>query len=172
MDSWLKGRGVRLKLGKRFVRLELCPLMCARSGTSLDCKSLRRWFESICALMSRSSNGEGNGLLSHPCGFDSCTRHFCFARSTEKDSSLLSRRCGFKSRAKHFGYVAKRLCSGLLTRQTQVRPLSCPLRSGDVTAAYRSSKPGVRVQSPFRASDQQKSWLLWVHSSVGRASGC
>ena len=109
--------------------------------------------------MSRSSNGEGNGLLSHPCGFDSCTRHFCFARSTEEDSSLLSRKCGFKSRAKHYGYVAKRLCSGLLTRQTQVRPLSCPLRSGDVTAAYRSSKPGVRVQSPFRASDQQKSWL-------------
>ena len=100
--------------------------------------------------MSRSSNGEGNGLLSHPCGFDSCTRHFCFARSTEEDSSLLSRKCGFKSRAKHYGYVAKRLCSGLLTRQTQVRPLSCPLRSGDVTAAYRSSKPGVRVQSPFR----------------------
>ena len=49
------------------------------------------------------------------------------------------------------GYVAKRLCSGLLTRQTQVRPLSCPLRSGDVTAAYRSSKPGVRVRVPFRA---------------------
>ena len=114
--------------------------------------------------MSRSSNGEGNGLLSHPCGFDSCTRHFCFARSTEEDSSLLSRKCGFKSRAKHYGYVAKRLCSGLLTRQTQVRPLSCPLRSGDVTAAYRSSKPGVRVQSPFRASDQQKSWFLWVSS--------
>ena len=87
---------------------------------------LTGWFESICALMSRSSNGEGNGLLSHPCGFDSCTRHSCFARSTEKDSSLLSRRCGFKSRAKHYGYVAKRLCSGLLTRQTQVRPLSCP----------------------------------------------
>ena len=157
MDSWLKGRGVRLKLGKRFVRLEHCPLMCARSGTSLDCKSLRGWFESICALMSRSSNGEGNGLLSHPCGFDSCTRYFCFARSTEEGSSLRRRKCGPPSRAKHYGYVAKRSCSGLLTRQMQVRVLSCPfLCSGDVTAAYRSSKPGVRVQSPFRASDQHK----------------
>ena len=146
MDSWLTGRGVRLKPGKRFVRLEHCPLMCARSGTSLDCKSLRGWFESICALMSHSSNRRGQRIPNPPIGVQ-----VLYETS---------------------GYVAKRLCSGLLTRQTQVRPLSCPLRSGDVTAAYRSSKPGVRVQSPFRASDQQKSWLLWVHSSVGRASGC
>ena len=146
MGSWLKGRGVRLKPGKRFVRLEHCPLMCARSGTSLDCKSLRRWFESICALVSHSSNRKGQGIPNPQ----------IWVQIPYEIS----------------GYVAKRLCSGLLTRQTQVRPLSCPLRSGDVTAAYRSSKPGVRVQSPFRASDQQKSWLLWVHSSVGRASGC
>ena len=154
MDSWLTGRGVRLKPGKRFVRLEHCPLMCARSGTSLDCKSLRGWFESICALMSRSSNGEASKPFMRVRLLHETL--FCFARSTEEDSSLLSRKCGLKSRAKHYGYVAKRLCSGLLTRQTQVRPLSCPLRSGDVTAAYRSSKPDVRVRGPSRVFSRLK----------------
>ena len=88
-----------------FVRLEHCPLMCARSGTSLDCKSLRGWFESICALMSHSSNRRGQRIPNPPIGVQ-----VLYETS---------------------GYVAKRLCSGLLTRQTQVRPLSCPfLRFG------------------------------------------
>ena len=107
MDSWLKGRGARLKLGKRLVRLLHCPLMCARSGTSLDCKSLRGWFESICALSSRSSKRRGQGIPNPQIWVQ-----IPYGKS---------------------GYVAKRLCSGLLTRQTQVRPLSCPLRSDDVT---------------------------------------
>ena len=75
LDSWPTGRGSRLKPGKgsfdsntvhlreqgscacvwfNYVRRVYAHLsgsiMCARSGTSLDCNSLRGWFESICAL--------------------------------------------------------------------------------------------------------------------------
>ena len=81
--------------------------MYAQTGTGPDCKSLRGWFESICALVSHSSSRRGQGIPNPQ----------IWVQAPYEIS----------------GYVAKRLCSGLLTRQTQVRPLSCPLRSDDVT---------------------------------------
>ena len=75
MDSWPTGRGSRLKPGggsfdsntvhlraqgscacvwfnymRRVYTHVYGSITCAGSGTSLDCNSLRGWFESICAL--------------------------------------------------------------------------------------------------------------------------
>ena len=68
---------------------------------------LTGWFESICALVSHSSSRRGQGIPNPQ----------IWVQVPYEIS----------------GYVAKRLCGGLLTRETQVRPLSCPLRSDDVT---------------------------------------
>ena len=47
----------------------------------------------------------------------------CLIRSIGEDRGLLILRILYETS----GYVAKRLCSGLLTRQMQVQVLSCPL---------------------------------------------
>ena len=114
-----------MKPGKRFVRLEHCPLMCARSGTSLDCKSLRGWFESICALVSHSSNRRGQGI----------------------PNPQIRVQVLYET----YGYVAKWFCSGLLNRKTQVRILSCPLRPRRLTERPGGYEPP--CARPTRAGD-------------------
>ena len=77
-------------------------------------------------------------------------------RSMEEDAAPLRPGYGFESHPEQYGYVAKRLCTGLLTRETQVRPLSyplyiCPCRLMDRPGRYeRSSACSTHVRDTWR----------------------
>ena len=113
LDSWPTGRGSRLKPG----------------GGSFDSNTvhLRTWYMCMRMVQLRAQ-GLGPVWTATPyVDGSNPSVHFMshsFNRRGQRTSNPPIR---VRILYETSGYVAKRLCSGLLTRQTQVRVLSCPL---------------------------------------------
>ena len=101
MDSWPTGRGSRLKPGKGSFDSNTVHLRAYGLGPVWTANPYVDGSNPSVHFMSHSFNRRGQRTSNPPIR----------VRILYETS----------------GYVAKRLCSGLLTRQTQVRVLSCPL---------------------------------------------
>ena len=96
---------------------------CAGSGGQSGLQNHSEWFESICALAAWC-NGEHSGLWILEYRFKSDGR--CVSFVQRKGQGTSNPLMWVQNLHETSGYVAKRLCTGLLTRDKQVRLLSYP----------------------------------------------
>ena len=151
MDSWPTGRGSRLKPG----------------GGSFDSNTVHLRAQGLGPVWTATPYVDGSNPSVH------FMSHSFNRRGQRTSNPPIRVRILYETS----GYVAKRLCSGLLTRETQVRVLSCPLILLYALVMQRQHTGLPNLVCGFKSRSgllfggiAEFAWFL--HSRYGSASFC